>query len=321
MQFGSLLLSNTSNNSVDAARRSTTYGSPSAAAAVAAAAVAAAADQSDEAPTAGCAAMPARGYVCSRGAAPVDVETMRAEVPAFADAYARQRAVFHGENQMGNGLFHSFILWSLVRALRPPLLIESGVLRGQTTWLLLEASKAWRPQLVRLDPMGHMAGITMPRRLERGCMRAWAHRVDTATTYAAVASFCACLWRLALALARGCRCAGGTVEPWSPPRSSSHSRNATARTELLGKHFIDFASVDWATKLAALGVNPKDALLVMDDHQDQLTRLKQVRAARPPPTLAPGVHPRIAPGEDHLCSPDLRPDSSHDSVPVRFRLS
>ena len=101
---------------------------------------------------------PARGYVCSRGLSPVDTDTMRAEVPSFAKAYARQRVVFHGENQMGNGLFHSFILWCMVRALRPALLIESGVLKGQTTWLLLEASKEWNPQLVRLDPMGGMAG-------------------------------------------------------------------------------------------------------------------------------------------------------------------
>ena len=92
------------------------------------------------------------------------------------------------------------------------------------------------------------------------------------------------------------------MHPWTPPYLHTHSQNTTARTELLGKHFIDFAKVDWAIKLAALGVHPKDALLVMDDHQDQLTRLKQARIddLHPVSPVLFSPYPRAPPSPDRM---------------------
>jgi len=68
--------------------------------------------------------------------------------------------------------------------------------------------------------------------------------------------------------------ASGISKPWTHAR---HNASAV-RTELLGKHFVDFSAVDWSDLLHALGVKPRKALLVMDDHQDQLTRLQQAHA-------------------------------------------
>ena len=177
------------------------------------------------------------GYVCAIGEALWGNEHLQREIPEFAVAYAKQRAYFGQENESGQGLFHSFILWFLVRMLRPELIVESGVLRGQTSWLLVEASKAWRPSLVRIDPLGSMARVN---RTTSGMMpvRPWTPEVSPSTAAAA-----------------------GFVNG--------------SRTELLDKYFVDFSRVRWQQKLAALGVDPAHSLVVFDDHQDQLTRVEQ----------------------------------------------
>ena len=93
------------------------------------------------------------GYICSLGDPQWPVEKLRTEIDPFIDAYRRQRKFFGGDNVSGNTLFHSFILWCVVRFLKPTTIVESGILKGQTSWLLLEAASAWRPKLVRFDPV------------------------------------------------------------------------------------------------------------------------------------------------------------------------
>lgn len=93
------------------------------------------------------------GYVCARGSPDgFDEASMRAELPAFAAAYHDQRAHFRQENAGGNGAFHALAIWTVVRALRPSAIVESGVHRGQMSRLLRLASARWTPTLVRIDP-------------------------------------------------------------------------------------------------------------------------------------------------------------------------
>ena len=60
-------------------------------------------------------------------------------------------------------MYHSFILWFLVRTLRPLLIVESGVYKGQTSWLLHQASLSWGATLLRIDPRDPLKeGTWMP---------------------------------------------------------------------------------------------------------------------------------------------------------------
>ena len=77
-----------------------------------------------------------------------------AEVGAFAAAYRRQREVFPATegNNGGNGLYQSFGIWVTLRLLRPPVIIESGVWKGQTSWMIRQATAGWKPAFIRFDP-------------------------------------------------------------------------------------------------------------------------------------------------------------------------
>lgn len=68
---------------------------------------------------------------------PFDYEDMRAEIPAFREAYLRRPSA---NNPNGVSIFHGFFLWCLVRRLQPATIIESGALHGVGTWLLREAA-------------------------------------------------------------------------------------------------------------------------------------------------------------------------------------
>ena len=95
------------------------------------------------------------GYVCAIGSPPAglsNTELLYNELDAFLAVYRRQRHAFSSHNEGGNGMFHSFILWSLLRVIRPVLVVESGVWNGETSWLVRQASAEWRPTFVRIDP-------------------------------------------------------------------------------------------------------------------------------------------------------------------------
>lgn len=62
------------------------------------------------------------------------------------------RACTRGPRSLA-GMFHSFALWFLVRRLQPSAVVESGVFKGATSWLLQKALSRGQPfTLVQLDP-------------------------------------------------------------------------------------------------------------------------------------------------------------------------
>ncbi len=54
-------------------------------------------------------------------------------------------------NEGGMGFHHQFMLWFSVRRVQPKLIVESGMNRGATTWLLHEAAPA--AQIISFDPV------------------------------------------------------------------------------------------------------------------------------------------------------------------------
>lgn len=66
------------------------------------------------------------------------VEALRASVPEFLQFYEKRPI---RKNQFGMGINHSWALWYLVSNLRPEFVVESGVWRGQSTWIIENASK------------------------------------------------------------------------------------------------------------------------------------------------------------------------------------
>lgn len=87
-----------------------------------------------------------RQGVCSKGPPPWTPTQALAELPRFLSVYQRRP----GENKWGTPLMHQFALWCIVRALRPRVIVESGVMRGLGTWLLRQAAP--EATLVLLDP-------------------------------------------------------------------------------------------------------------------------------------------------------------------------
>ena len=64
-------------------------------------------------------------------------EEMLETIPEFLELY-QQRPITH--NPGGMGLNHSWAVWFLVRKLQPDVVVESGVLRGHSTWLINQAA-------------------------------------------------------------------------------------------------------------------------------------------------------------------------------------
>ncbi len=70
------------------------------------------------------------------GTPPWTREQMLADLDAFAALYARRPV---RDNQGGMRAPHMFAAWFMARRLRPALIVESGVWKGQGTWLLEQA--------------------------------------------------------------------------------------------------------------------------------------------------------------------------------------
>jgi len=60
---------------------------------------------------------------------------------------------FNDTNLNGNGMYHAFGMWFMIRKLGPPVLVESGVFQGLTSWLMRKASADWEPIFFRIDPV------------------------------------------------------------------------------------------------------------------------------------------------------------------------
>lgn len=77
--------------------------------------------------------------------APEDIERSLDE---FVELYATRPIK---DNQGGMKAPHMFALWFIVRRLNPDLIVESGVWRGQSTWLLERASPSSKVVSIDLD--------------------------------------------------------------------------------------------------------------------------------------------------------------------------
>lgn len=67
----------------------------------------------------------------------VGSDVLERTVEDFLDVYKHRPVV---DNRGGSGFHNCFWLFLIARVLRPSLIVESGVWRGQTTWLLHQAS-------------------------------------------------------------------------------------------------------------------------------------------------------------------------------------
>mmetsp|Transcript_14740 Transcript_14740/g.31050 ORF Transcript_14740/g.31050 Transcript_14740/m.31050 type:complete len:405 (+) Transcript_14740:87-1301(+) len=102
------------------------------------------------------------GYVCAKGKVDWDSRAhMLSELPGFINAWNERTAYFGkqinpgyaGINPGGNGLFHSFSVWLILRSIKPKVVVESGVRDGHMSWLIAKATEDWGPLFVRVDPV------------------------------------------------------------------------------------------------------------------------------------------------------------------------
>lgn len=66
----------------------------------------------------------------------LDREKAVAAIPEFLDLYSRKPIT---DNSGGMGFNHSFATWYMLRELQPSTVIESGVWKGHSTWLIERA--------------------------------------------------------------------------------------------------------------------------------------------------------------------------------------
>ena len=89
-----------------------------------------------------------KGYVCTKG-----VFSPKDTLEEFAAAFKERESLLGRHNTGGLRLMNSYAIWQVVLAVQPPLIIESGVHQGWTSWLLRHASdKYGGATIVRMDP-------------------------------------------------------------------------------------------------------------------------------------------------------------------------
>ncbi len=80
------------------------------------------------------------------GSVPWSVDSLRAAIPEFVTLYAERP---FKDNLGGMAFNHCFAAWAILKVLQPPMIIESGVFKGQGTWLIEQASP--NSQIICLD--------------------------------------------------------------------------------------------------------------------------------------------------------------------------
>lgn len=85
---------------------------------------------------------------CPQGNDHWSVDELKMAMPEFAKLYAKRPIQ---NNRGGMNINHAFALWFTVSHMKPEYIIESGVLHGQTTWLLHQAAP--EAQVYSVDPM------------------------------------------------------------------------------------------------------------------------------------------------------------------------
>jgi len=76
-----------------------------------------------------------------------DRQRARESLPEFIEVYRRRPIL---DNTGGMGLNHSFAVWFILRQMQPRLVVESGVWRGHSTWLIEQAAP--NAEIVAIDP-------------------------------------------------------------------------------------------------------------------------------------------------------------------------
>ena len=169
-----------------------------------------------------------KGYVCNKGTVQWDTQVqILSELKSFIEAHQQRNVFFkidrnkQSTNYGGFGMFHSFIIWVVLRKTKPTVIVESGVDGGYTSWLMAKATEEWAPLFVRLDP--NKLG-------------------------------------------------------WD---GKNRNPNEAKMINLRGEQFQDITEVDWDMLFSNHGLTAADkasTLFVLDDHQDQVERLAQVRS-------------------------------------------
>lgn len=86
--------------------------------------------------------------LCREGRAePWSLSELKAALPEFAKLYAKRPIQ---DNNHGVNVNHAFALWYSVKRVKPTHIIESGVFKGQSTWLLRQAAP--NAEIISLDP-------------------------------------------------------------------------------------------------------------------------------------------------------------------------
>mmetsp|Transcript_10842 Transcript_10842/g.19304 ORF Transcript_10842/g.19304 Transcript_10842/m.19304 type:complete len:568 (-) Transcript_10842:125-1828(-) len=129
-------------------------------------------------------------------------------------------------NPLGQRLTHSFATWFHVRRMQPKYIIESGVHKGHTTWLMRQAAPQAR--MIMMDP-------------DHTQIAHWDRNADTLYFLGPPD------WTPNASLA------GLDIRPWR-----------------------DFTEVDWS--FISDEDRAHNTLLLIDDHQDEWDRVKEIRA-------------------------------------------
>lgn len=82
------------------------------------------------------------------GAPPWNREDIKRSIPEFIEVYEGRPIK---DNHYGMGIIHMFATWFIVNQLRPKCIVESGVLKGQGTWLLEQSAPG--AQLICIEPV------------------------------------------------------------------------------------------------------------------------------------------------------------------------
>ena len=88
--------------------------------------------------------------LCNRSSTPPAWASTRALTESIDDFVAILSRRPFERNVGGMGFNHLFSLWSTMRAIQPPVVVESGVFCGQGTWLIRETLPSAR--IVSIDP-------------------------------------------------------------------------------------------------------------------------------------------------------------------------
>ncbi len=88
----------------------------------------------------------------------LDRKNAQNSVQEFIELY-RSRPITR--NRLGMGFNHCFATWFILREMQPKVVVESGVWRGQSTWLIEQALP--EAEIIAIDPVPEARVYTSPR--------------------------------------------------------------------------------------------------------------------------------------------------------------